>query len=259
VIWHQSWRTVLFLHFTVDQRQLALLMPRSLELDLFAGQAWLSYIVFRLQLRPAWLPLMPGFSSLLELNVRTYARYRGQSGIYFLRMYADNPLAIAASRWLTPLRYERARMIDLAATGGRHVECRPTELSGAALSLDFEMPGSFNLPPANSLDAWLVERYRLFVPTSDGRILTAVVQHAPWMAANVQLTQFGDTLSRAHGVPLPTAPALVHCSPGVAAKFNAFQVASDKTGADDKPPGDSGFRSLPRIGSRPALAVPPQR
>ena len=114
MIWRQRWMDVLFLHFAVDQRQLAQRLPEKLALDLFAGQAWLSYIFFRLQLRPAWLPLMPGFSSLLELNVRTYVRYRGQSGIYFLRMYADNPLAIAASRWLTPLRYQRGANDQIA-------------------------------------------------------------------------------------------------------------------------------------------------
>src|SRR5947209_2983701 len=124
MIWHQRWLNVLFLHFPADQHHLAARLPRPLVPDLFEGQAWLSYIFFQLQLRPAWLPLMPGLSSLLELNVRTYVRRGDVPGIYFLRMFADNRLAIAAARWLTPLHYERAVMVD-RATGdhSRHLEC----------------------------------------------------------------------------------------------------------------------------------------
>jgi uncharacterized protein YqjF (DUF2071 family) len=234
MIWHQRWMNVLFLHFPVSARQLAAMLPRQLEVELLEGQAWLSYIFFRLQLRPTWLPLLPGLSSLLELNVRTYVRYGETTGIYFLRMYADNALAIAAARWLTPLCYERALMIDRPATSNsRHLECRPIAAGRAALSLDFQRPNTFEFLSAASLDAWLLERYRLFVEGSDGRILTADVEHAPWRVSQAEVTRFTDTLSRSHGMSLSATPALAHFSPGLTARFNAFNelasISRDQT------------------------------
>ena len=110
MIWLQRWSDVLLLHFPVRESELRPHVPRRLEIDTFHDQAWISYVFFRLDLRPAWLPNVPGFSSLLELNVRTYVRYGDLAGIYFVRMYANNRLAIAASRLLTPLCYEGAQM-----------------------------------------------------------------------------------------------------------------------------------------------------
>src|SRR6185369_14090379 len=126
MIWLQHWTDVLFLHFPLPERQLRPLVPGSIAIDTYGGSAWLSYIFFRLNLRPAWLPNIPGFSSLCELNVRTYVRHRDQPGIYFLRMYADNALAIAASRFLTPLRYEPAAMsCTNGSNGSRRIVCQP--------------------------------------------------------------------------------------------------------------------------------------
>ena len=49
-------------------------------------------------MRLAWLPAVPGFSSLLELNLRTYVSCGGKRGIFFLSMHANNRLAIGVAR-----------------------------------------------------------------------------------------------------------------------------------------------------------------
>src|SRR5262245_7888988 len=100
--WSQRWLDCLFLHFPAPPAAVARVVPPRLEVETFGGSAWISYVLFRLKLRPAWLPFVPGFSALLELNIRTYVRHRGQSGICFLRVLAENRLAIAAARLLTP-------------------------------------------------------------------------------------------------------------------------------------------------------------
>src|SRR4029079_567835 len=138
--WLQRWTDVLFLHFAVAADELGPHLPPQLEIDTFDRTAWLSFIFFRLKLRPAGLPFLPGFSSLLEMNVRTYVRHRDQPGIYFLRMYADNRLAIHAAKMLTPLCYEHATMIDRPLPDGqRHVECSPSHIPGCGLSLNFQI------------------------------------------------------------------------------------------------------------------------
>jgi uncharacterized protein YqjF (DUF2071 family) len=224
VIWQQHWRDVLFLHFPISADQLSARLPRRLEVDLFDGQAWLTYVFFRLKLRPAGLPFLSGLSSLVELNVRTYVRHDGKSGIYFLRMYADNRLAIIASRLLTPLCYEWAAMTNRRADRGNgHIECRPSALAGAALSADVEVTAPPAQPPRESLDTWLVERYRLFVEAARDEMLVAEVEHPPWLVAPIRLSAVQDSLGPSLGLSLLAAPTLAHFSPGVTAQFNSFR------------------------------------
>ena len=226
MIWRQHWTDALFLHFAVAPQQLVQRVPENLEIDTFDGQAWLSLVFFRLKLRPAGLPFVPGFSSLLELNVRTYVRHRRQPGIVFLRMYADNWLAIRAASWLTPLCYEPAAMQSERTPGGRrHIACRPARRAAGQLSLDFEIAGNPCQPAGTSLDAWLLERYCLFVPTPAGRLLVAHVEHSPWTVSRVAVRAMEQTMEDHLGLSLgPTQ--LLHHSAGVAAKFGGFATAA---------------------------------
>lgn len=242
--WLQHWNDVLFLHFPASAAELAAQLPPRLEIDTYDGQAWLSYVFFRLKLRSPWLPFIPGCSSLLELNVRTYVQHREQPGIYFLRMYADNRLAILVSRWLTPLCYEPAAMIDKQLTSrSRHVECRPIAPSASLLSARVNIAADPSQPPAGSLDAWLLERYRLFVGLADGRLLAADVEHPPWTASPIGLSDFHNSLCGMLGLSLPLAPAQAHYSSGVAARFRAFRVVAARTSAASALPARLASRS----------------
>jgi uncharacterized protein len=225
VTWLQHWTDVLFLHFALAPEQLAQRVPKNLEIDTFNGQAWLSLVFFRLQLRPAGLPFLPGLSSLLELNVRTYVRHRDRPGIVFLRMYADNWLAIRAARLLTPLCYEPATMHSSRSPDGcRHIACAPEQKMAGQICVDFEISGNPSHPAPSSLDSWLLERYRLFVPTPTGPLLAAQVEHPPWQASPVIVRAMQQTLDGSLGLPLGPSD-LARYSPGVAATFRAFHSA----------------------------------
>lgn len=218
--WLQHWSNVLFVHVSVKPQDLAACLPKRLELDTFAGQAYIGLVCFRLKLRPLGLPLVPGVSSLLELNVRTYVRCQDSAGIIFLRMYADNRLAVAAARLLTPLCYETAHM---AATGQqgqtRHYSCQSTR-RGEDFAAEFKVNGPYGQPDSRSLAAWLVERYRLFVDTSRG-LIVGDVDHAPWQIAEVKASSLTQTLTERFASP--AGDCLLHHSPGVAATFHPFR------------------------------------
>jgi len=232
VIWLQHWTDVLFLHFAVREDELESLLPPQLEIDSFAGQAWVSFVFFRLKLRSAGLPHIPGLSSLREMNVRTYVRHRGRGGIYFLRMYADNWLAIRAARLLTPLNYELATMLDCPRSDlPRHVECRSSGDRRGFLRAEFTAPHGAEEAAAASLDFWLVERYRLFVDTRDGAILAGDVEHPPWQASAVRVLAVEHDFGRALGLKLEQRPAAAHFSAGVAARFNPFRVVAEPRSA----------------------------
>jgi uncharacterized protein len=233
VTWLQQWTDVVFLHFAVRAEELGPLVPLRVEIDTFEGQAWLSFVFFRLKLRLAGLPFIPVLSSLLEMNVRTYVRHRGQAGICFLKMYADNRLAIHAARLLTPLCYEPATMLDRRRSEfQRHVECRPTGNRRDWLSLDFTMEGRAEEARPGSLEFWLLERYRLFVGGRDGRVVAADVEHTPWRASSIKRLTVNHGFDAALGLTLDKCPELGHFSAGVAARFNTFRTVADSRPAN---------------------------
>jgi uncharacterized protein YqjF (DUF2071 family) len=254
MIWRQHWTDVLFLHFPVPCEKLRPLVPPPLALDTLSGQCWLSFVLFRLLVRGIGLPAIPGLSSLLELNVRTYVRYRDQPGIYFLRMYADNWLAIVASKLLTPLCYERAAIIDERFSGGqRHIECRACRGGAGVLRGQTLSSGPPHQALPGSLEWWLLERYRLFVVESSGRLIAADVEHPPWRSAAAEFTATRNDLCCELGLSL-TSPQAAHESRGVAARFNAFRcveparAAVSMNGAPSRPP--SGCLHPARAGGR---------
>ena len=61
---------------------------------------------------------MPGISAFPEVNVRTYARYRGRPGVWFLSLDAAGRVAVEVARRATGLPYYRARMSLTADADG---------------------------------------------------------------------------------------------------------------------------------------------
>ena len=107
--WSQHWRDLLFVHWRVPSEALRPHLPASVEIDTFDGSAWVSAVAFRLHgVRPRWLPPVGFVSNTLELNLRTYVKHRGDSGIWFLSIHASNRGTVALARWFTPLPYVHA-------------------------------------------------------------------------------------------------------------------------------------------------------
>src|SRR5262245_44613967 len=140
-VWAQHWLDVLFLHWRVPAARLRPHVPSELVIDTYDQNAWLSLVLFRLKVRPRGLPCVPWLSSLLELNVRTYVRGANRPGIYFLRMLADNRLAIAVAKLLTPLPYCRARMSYRQALDGFHMHAMRLSKPPMGLDLSFRPRG----------------------------------------------------------------------------------------------------------------------
>src|SRR5690349_5654437 len=97
---YQEWRRLLFAHWPVPAAQLRPIDPRWLEIDEFAGSAWISLVVFMvLRGRPPWV----GFE---ETNVRTYGRLAGDTrGVYFFSLDAASLLAVIGARVALGLPY----------------------------------------------------------------------------------------------------------------------------------------------------------
>jgi uncharacterized protein YqjF (DUF2071 family) len=70
---YQTWSWLSFLHWPYDPAVVQRLLPNSLEVQTFQGQAWVGVTPFFLEdLRTPVAPALPWFTSFPETNVRTY-------------------------------------------------------------------------------------------------------------------------------------------------------------------------------------------
>jgi uncharacterized protein YqjF (DUF2071 family) len=216
--WFQSWRDVFFAHWAVPAEALAAHLPAGVDADLWDGSAWVSAVAFHLEtVRLRGLPAVGLGSNFLELNLRTYVRCRGEPGIAFLSLHANKRSAIALARWLTPLPYAFAR-IEYRRHG------RAWRFTAAALcDAEFAPEGAMTALAADSLDGWLLERYRAFVPDRRGRLRRLAVDHPPWQVGRVSSGVRAGGLGVPWGLDLGRAPDLAHFAPGVPAWLWPFQ------------------------------------
>lgn len=82
---YQEWNNAVFLHWQVNESELRKLVPEDIEIDLFDGKPWVSVVAFTMEkIRPRSLPAFPLISDFDEINIRTYVKYNGKTGVYFL-------------------------------------------------------------------------------------------------------------------------------------------------------------------------------
>jgi uncharacterized protein len=165
----QTWDDTLFAHWRVPADELRPRVPAELEIEEHDGNAWLSLLFFRVRsLRARGTLPLPGISSFLQLNVRTYVcGPDGLPGVWFFSIDASSRLAALGMRRIYHVPSFHARM--LLETGGewRDAECARIGERGRVLSGRYRPAGvAFRAEPG-SLEWFLAERYRLY--TDGGR------------------------------------------------------------------------------------------
>jgi hypothetical protein len=258
-VWSQCWLDVLFLHWRVPVSSLQPHLPPGVEVEAYRESAWLSLVLFRLKVRPRWLPFVPGISSFTEVNLRTYVRARERSGIYFLSISADNKWSVRLARLCTPLPYQAVPM-SYRQMGSDFCFVRRPRGSGGALTLVFRPRPGCRTPADGSLDTWLLERYRAFAWSRRRRLVAADVAHARWSVQDVEwLRVSSERSSWWDGVP-PRAPDLSHYSEGVQAQFGAFRTAQTGQPLQERLPRETlaSAPHPPRLLGAPVAEVRPQ-
>jgi uncharacterized protein len=213
-IMQQSWKDLLFLHYRVPPDILRDKVPRSLELDLLNGDAWVTVTPMKMrQVRLRWLPPIPTATNFLELNFRTYVRHKGEPGIYFFSLDTDSSLSALGAR-MSFLPYYRARM---SVSGATRFSFRSERMVGSGLPAFFEAdyaPGE-KITDKSTLDAWLLERYRLFQAGIAGLVIAIDIHHLPWALRQVDATVRANTLAAPLGFALPVQEPVMHYSDGM--------------------------------------------
>jgi uncharacterized protein YqjF (DUF2071 family) len=212
-VMRQTWLELLFAHWPLPPDVVRPLLPASLPLDTFDGQAWLGVVPFRMaDVHPRWLPSVPWLSSFPELNVRTYVTVGGEPGVWFFSLDAGNPVAVALARTLFHLPYFNARFAikrsgETIAYSSHRTDrrARPADLVaryGPTGPVYHSQPGS--------LEWFLTERYCLYSADGRGGIYRGEIQHEQWPLQPAEAEFERDTMAEAAGMTLPEVPPLLH-------------------------------------------------
>ncbi len=210
----QRWRELLFVHWSFEPAAVRALVPASLELDLWAGRAWVGLVPFRMEAtRTSWMPRRTGLD-FLETNLRTYVHHRGAPGVYFFSLEASSWLAVKAARLLWGLPYFHARMA--ASRAGDRVAYRSQRAGDPTARLDVTYDVGDELGPSavGTLEHFLLERYHLFAEQR-GTLRLGQVHHTAYPVRRASLVSCSEGLLGAAGLPAGGRLETVHYSDGV--------------------------------------------
>jgi uncharacterized protein YqjF (DUF2071 family) len=164
-------------------------VPDELGIEEHDGNAWLGVQFFRVRaLRARGALPVPGISSFLQLNVRTYVRGPdGLPGVWFFSIDASSRLAALGVRRIYRVPAFHARMTLEPVGDWQEAECVRVGEAGRVFAARYRTTDeTFHTEPG-SLESFLTERYRLF--SADAR---AEMHHDRWLLspaeAEVELT-----------------------------------------------------------------------
>jgi uncharacterized protein YqjF (DUF2071 family) len=206
------WVDLLFAHWPFQPETLRPLVPPSLELDTFGGQAWLGIVPFVMEdVAPRGLPAAPRFSAFPELNVRTYVTYRGMPGVWFLSLDAASRPTVWGARRSFHLPYVHARMS--ARRAGEMIDYRSERIDPAVppatFAARYRTTGPVEPAAPGSFEDWSTARWRLFALGDDGVVERTEIRHARWPLQPAAARMDATALVGTHGLELPpTEPHL---------------------------------------------------
>lgn len=205
-----AWEDLLFLHWRVGPAALQRLVPDGVEVETFDGSAWLGVVPFRMaRTRLRWAPPLPGAAAFPELNVRTYVRHGGRSGVWFFSLDAASRLAVVGARATFGLNYLHARMRCTSGDGAVHYtsDRRDRRAPPARFAASWRPTGPFAAATPGSLQHFLSERYCLFVADRRGRVRRGDIAHAPWRLAPAEVRLDVCDMTRLCALDLEGSPA----------------------------------------------------
>jgi len=240
-------RDVLFVHWPVPVAAVREGVPAPLAVDTVEGSAWLSVLAHEVsETTLASLPLSRPF---VQVNFRTYVRFDGDPGVYFLSLDAGNRAAALAGRRLFGLPFRSARGSVRRRDGTSVLRCRRAARGSSDARFDARyrpageprsgsrgangesVSGEPTEVDPHSTTGRLVERHRYFVPCEEAPepsrvlghsrrthggsgVLVGEVTREPWRLAPADARIRTNTLFDAAGVDPPDAAPTVEYSPG---------------------------------------------
>lgn len=204
----QTWRDLLFLHWPVDPPTIRKYVPEELELDLYDNKAWIGIVLFKARCtRPRFMPPVPGAANFLEVNVRTYVKYKNKTGVYFFSLDANSKLAAETASFGGFLPYRSAKMSFGKKKGQINFKSVTKENPQEKIALQYQISPQ---PVASTeLEKWLTERYCLWTKPGD-RLLRLDIAHTSWKLKYVQGEIVENTMASYLGLNFKCEKPMAH-------------------------------------------------
>jgi hypothetical protein len=158
------------------------------------------------QIRPKNLPALSPISNFPEINIRTYVKYKGKSGVHFLSIEAAKRLSCKIAKSISELPYRFSRM---SRTKNCFISDNPQY--GDSFKVCYSI--GQKLENKNALDLWLTERYALFQNTNK-YLNEFEIHHIEWPVFEIELNEIEINYPRFNKL-LNNSPAKVNYSTGV--------------------------------------------
>jgi len=204
-VMRQRWAHLLFLHWEIDPSLVQATLPAGLTVDTFDGKAYLGVVPFFMErIRPVYLPPVPGISWFQELNFRTYVYdEHGRPGVWFYSLDCNQWLAVKIARKFFNLPYQHAQMSSSKKDGVLSYE---SHRQGDGTNQKFNYPSDLTtraVAEPETLEFFLLERYRLFSANREGELYNGQVCHTPYQFQHIKTSDFSTRLFPLAGFPEP--------------------------------------------------------
>lgn len=171
--YYQEWNNAIFLHWEVELSELKKYVPKELQIDTLQGKPWVSVVAFTMEkIRPKNLPYFNPISNFHEINIRTYVKANGKTGVYFLSIEAAKRLSCLVARKISKLPYRYSKIKRSHNSFESH-----NKQHNEHLKINFSIEKK--QVEKTSLDSWLTERYALFQEHKN-QINEFEIHHLTW-------------------------------------------------------------------------------
>jgi len=214
----QEWHHTLFAHWPLPAGMLRDNVPPELEIDTYDGDAWIGIVPFQVKnTRGRFIPPIPFFSHYIEVNARTYVTYKGNPGVYFFSLDANQLTVVFGAKLFFGLPYKQAnirfRLDDTVKLDSIRL---PVSDASAKLHVSYRPENDVFFAEPGTLEHWFTERYCLWTKRGNG-LYRADIHHTKWELQRASAEIMHDNLVPMVGQnPLQSQP-LLH--------YNAFKKA----------------------------------
>ncbi|MCH2228253.1 MAG: DUF2071 domain-containing protein [Candidatus Caenarcaniphilales bacterium] len=215
----QTWSNLIFIHQEVDPQTLMKIIPSPLELDLMDGKAYISFVPFKMKdIKVLNLPLLPYFSSILEFNLRTYVKYKGQKSVYFFSLDANKSLHIEVARLFFKLNYLKA---DIDYQPNESIQCIRLDDRDHQVRFNAKFNIDHNSEDISDLSKWLTERYS-YLESKSGKVFQGKLEHPPWKLKKVNLESIEENYLGKYKIKAISNTYLCHFAKELKVQIKSF-------------------------------------
>ena len=212
---YQTWSWLSFLHWSYDPAVVQRLLPTSLEVQTFQGQAWVGVTPFLLEdLRTPVGPALPWFTSFPETNVRTYVvGPDGREGLWFFSLDAARlePVLVARSTYALPYMWSEMAVERDGSMVRYRSRRRWPGPTPATSRITVEIGAPLRPEELDEFDHYLTARWQLYTTLG------------PWPLHRASVPELETNLVAAAGLPAPEGEPVVHWSPGVRTRISGLR------------------------------------